>query len=210
MVRKASGIKSLDQLKNASICMQTGTTHEQNLTDQTRKRGIKYQPVVFEDVNTMFSAYAEGRCPIVTADRSALTSRRTTLSRPDDHQVLDILLSKEPLAPAVVAGDDRWAKVVQWVIYSLIEAEELGITSQNLDQFTNSKDPEIRRFLGLEGDLGKGLGLTNDFAMRVIKQVGNYGEIYDRSLGDKTPLKLSRGQNNLWSKGGLLYSPPFR
>ncbi|MFM7370481.1 MAG: amino acid ABC transporter substrate-binding protein, partial [Sphaerospermopsis kisseleviana] len=151
MVRKNSGIKSLADLKDKAICAQTGTTTEQNLADQMRKRSISYKPVVFEDINITFATYAEGRCDGVTADRSALVSRRTTLPKPDDNIILDDLLSSEPLAPAVAQGDPQWNNVVKWVVYSLIKAEELGINSQNIGQFANSNDPEIRRFLGTEG-----------------------------------------------------------
>ncbi|MBE9003604.1 amino acid ABC transporter substrate-binding protein [Fortiea sp. LEGE XX443] len=210
MVRKNSGIKSLADLKDKAICVQTGTTTEQNLADQMRKRGINYKPVVFEDVNITFATYAEGRCDGVTADRSALVSRRTTLPKAEDNMILDEAISSEPLAPAVAKGNTTWNNVVTWVVYSLVKAEELGINSQNVDQLANSNDPEIKRFLGKEGNLGEGLGLTNDFAAKVIKHVGNYAEVYDRNLGSKTKFNLVRGQNQLWSKGGLLYSPPFR
>lgn len=210
MVRKNSNIKSLAELKDKAICVQTGTTTEQNLADQMRKRGITYKPVVFEDVNVTFATYSQGRCDAVTADRSALVSRRTTLPKPEDNVILNEVISSEPLAPAVSKGDTKWGDIVKWVVYSLVKAEELGINSQNVGQFATSNDPDIKRFLGTEGNLGQGLGLTNDFAARVIKHVGNYGEVYDRNLGPKTKLNLARGQNQLWSKGGLLYSPPFR
>ncbi len=210
MVKKDSDIKSLADLKGKAICTQTGTTNEQNLGDQMRKLGIPYKPVVFEDINTTFATYAEGRCQGVTSDRSQLLSRRATLPQPQNHIILDAVLSKEPLAPAVANGDSKWFDVVKWSIYTLINAEELGINSKNIAQFANSKDPEVTRFLGKEGNLGEGLGLSNDFAVRIIKNVGNYGEIYDRYLGPKTPFNLPRGQNNLWTKGGLQYSPPFR
>lgn len=210
MVKRASGIKTLADLKGKSICIQTGTTTEQNLTDQMQKRGIPYKPVVFEDVNTTFATYAQGRCDGVTADRSQLISRRTAFPKPDDHLVLDEVLSKEPLAPATANGDAGWSDVVRWSVFTLFEAEELGITSKNLAQFNSSKDPSVRRFLGLEGDLGKGMGVPNDFAARIVKHLGNYGEIYDRHLGPKTRLNLPRGENNLWTKGGLMISPPFR
>jgi general L-amino acid transport system substrate-binding protein len=210
MVRKNSGIKSLTDLKDKAICVQTGTTTEQNLADQMRKRGITYKPVVFEDVNITFATYAEGRCDGVTADRSALVSRGSILPKPEENVILDEVISSEPLAPAVAKGDTRWGDIVKWAVYSLVKAEELGINSQNVGQFANSNDPDIKRFLGTEGNLGEGLGLTNDFAARIVKHVGNYAEIYDRSLGPKTKLNLARGQNQLWTKGGLLYSPPFR
>ncbi|MCY7323425.1 MAG: amino acid ABC transporter substrate-binding protein, partial [Phormidesmis sp. CAN_BIN36] len=204
MVKKASGIKTLADLKGKSICIQTGTTTEQNLTDQMRKRDILYTPVVFEDVNTTFGTYAEGRCEGVTADRSQLVSRRTTLPKPADHVILEEPLSEEPLAPAVADGDAAWSNLVKWTVFSLIKAEELGVTSQNVTQQVNSPDPTVKRFLGSEGDLGKGMGLTNDFAVRVIQHVGNYGEINDRNLRPKTKLNLQRGQNNLSTKAALL------
>ena len=210
MVKKDSNIKTLNDLKDKAICTQTGTTNEQNLADQMRKRGIPYKPVVFEDINTAYATYAEGRCQAVTSDRSQLLSRRTTLPQPQNHVILNDVLSKEPLAPAVTNGDSRWYDVVKWSIYALINAEELGINSKNLADFEKSNDPDIKRFLGKEGNLGEGLGLTNDFAVRIVKHVGNYGEVYNRYLGPGTPFNLPRGQNNLWNKGGLLYSPPFR
>lgn len=210
MVRKSSGIKSLADLKGKAICVQTGTTTEQNLADQMRKRSITYKPVVFEDVNVTFATYSEGRCDGITADRSALVSRRTKLPKPEDNVILNEVISSEPLAPAIAKGDPKWGDIVKWVVYTLVKAEELGINSQNIGQFASSNDPDIKRFLGTEGNLGEGLGLTKDFAAKIIKNVGNYGEIYDRNLGPKTPFNLARGQNQLWSKGGLLYSPPFR
>jgi general L-amino acid transport system substrate-binding protein len=210
MVNQKSGIQSLKDLQDRAICVQTGTTTEQNLTDQMRKRGITYKPIVFEDVNITFATYAQGRCDAITADRSALVSRRTRLPQPENNVILDEVISSEPLAPAVAKGDARWGDAVKWVVYSFIKAEELGITSQNIQQFANSDDPDIRRFLGTEGDLGETLGFTNDFAARIIKHVGNYAEIYDRNLGPKTPLNLARNQNQLWTQGGLLFAPPFR
>lgn len=211
MVKKDSGIQSLKDFAGKSICVQTGTSTEQNLSDQMRKLGIKYTPVVFEDVNATFATYQEGRCQGVTADRSQLVSKRTILPTPDQHIILNEVMSKEPLAPAVSSGDSKWADAVRWIIYATIEAEDLGINSKNIDQLaTTTTDPNVKRLIGTEGDLGKGLGLPNDFALRTIKKVGNYGEIYDRNLGPSSTLKLDRGQNRLWKDGGLLYSPPFR
>jgi len=210
MVKKASGIKDLKGLQGRSVCVQTGTTTEQNLADQMRKIGVKYTPIVFEDDNATFAAYEQGRCEGVTTDRSGLVSRRSTLKNPDENIILDVVMSKEPLAPAVNNGDSRWFDTVKWVIFGMIEAEELGINSKNVDSFANSQDPVVRRLLGSEGDLGKGLGLPNDFMVRVIKNVGNYGEIYSRNLGPSTPFNLARGQNDIWSRGGLMYAPPFR
>ncbi|BAU07939.1 amino acid ABC transporter substrate-binding protein [Fischerella sp. NIES-3754] len=210
MVRKNSNIKKLEDLQDKSICTQTGTTNEQNLSDQMRQKGITYKPLVFEDVNTTYATYEQGRCEAITSDRSQLVSRRSTFSKPDEHVVLDVVLSKEPLTPAVANGDSKWFDVVKWTVYGLINAEELGVNSQNVSQLTNSSNPEIKRLLGTEGDLGKGAGLSNDFVARIIKHVGNYGEIYERNLGKNSELKLDRGLNKLWNQGGILYAPPFR
>ncbi|MCM1981513.1 amino acid ABC transporter substrate-binding protein [Lyngbya confervoides] len=210
MVRKSSGIQRLADFEGKAICTQTGTTTERNLTDQMRKLGVNFNPIVFEDINLAYTAYTEGRCEGVTSDRSQLVSRRSKFPDASEHVILEEVMSKEPLAPAVNDGDDQWYDVVKWVIYSTIEAEELGIQSDNLETFSNSNDPVVARFLGQEDTLGESLGLSNDFAARVIKHVGNYGEIYDRNLGPQTPLKLERGQNQLWSQGGLLYANPFR
>jgi general L-amino acid transport system substrate-binding protein len=210
MVRKDSNIKSLDDLKDVAVCAQNGTTTELNLADQMRKRNSSYKPVTFEDVNATFSAYQSGRCAAVTADRSALISRRTSFPNPDDHVVLDVSISKEPLAPAVLNGDSKWFDTVKWIVYATMEAEELGITSKNLPEQAKSSNATVKRFLGLEGTLGKDMGLSNDFAARVIKHVGNYGEIYDRNMGKDSKFNLPRGLNKLWNDGGLIYSPPFR
>ena len=211
MVKKDSGIKSLKDFAGKSICVQTGTSTEQNLSDQMRKLGVKYTPVVFEDVNATFATYQEGRCQGVTADRSQLVSKRTTLPNSDNNVILPEVMSKEPLAPAVKSGDAKWSDAVRWIIFAAIEAEDLGINSTNVDQIVaSSTDPNVKRLLGKEGDLGKGLGLPNDYAARIVKKVGNYGEMYDRNIGPKSTLKLDRGQNKLWKDGGLMYSPPFR
>lgn len=210
MVDKNSGINSLKDFKGKTICTQTGTTNEQNLADKMRELNIPYQSVVFEDINAAYAAYAEGRCQAVTSDRSQLISRRTTLPNPADRIILDEVISKEPLAPAVRDGDAKWFDVVKWSVYALINAEELKINSQNVASLATSNNPEIKRFLGTEGNLGEGLGLANNFAANIVKHVGNYGEVYDRNLGPKTPLNLPRGQNNLWNQGGLLYGMPFR
>lgn len=198
----------LDALEGANVCVQSGTTTELNLADQFRAAGVNYTPVVFEDQNAAFQAYDEGRCDAITSDRSQLaTQGQAVLQNFADHVILDVVMSKEPLAPAVSDGDPRWAQVVQWVVYGMIQAEELGITSANVDEFLTSEDPVVRRLLGVEGELGAMLGLSNDFIYRVIKHVGNYGEVYDRNL---STFNLARGQNELWTNGGLMYSPPFR
>lgn len=198
----------LDALEGANVCVQSGTTTELNLADQFRAAGVNYTPVVFEDQNAAFQAYDEGRCDAITSDRSQLaTQGQAVLQNFADHVILDVVMSKEPLGPAVAQGDEKWGDVVRWVVYGLIQAEELGITSENVDEFLTSEDPVIRRLLGVEGELGSKLGITNDFIYRAIKLVGNYGEIYERNLG---PFNLARGQNELWTNGGLMYAMPFR
>jgi general L-amino acid transport system substrate-binding protein len=198
----------LEALEGANICVQSGTTTELNLADQFRAAGVNYTPVVFEDQNVAFQAYDEGRCDAITSDRSQLaTQGQAVLKNFADHVILDVVMSKEPLAPAVAQGDDKWADVIHWVVYGMIQAEELGITSENVDEFLTSEDPVVRRLLGVEGELGAMLGLSNDFIYRVIKLVGNYGEVYDRNLAT---FNLARGQNELWTNGGLMYAPPFR
>jgi general L-amino acid transport system substrate-binding protein len=198
----------LKALEGANVCVQSGTTTELNLADAFRAAGVTYTPVVFEDQNAAFQAYDEGRCDAITSDRSQLaTQGQAVLKNYADHVILDVVMSKEPLAPAVAQGDDKWADVVHWVVYGMIQAEELGITSQNVDTFLTSQDPVTRRLLGVEGELGSKLGLSNDFVYRVIKLVGNYGEVYDRNLGT---FKIARGQNDLWTNGGLMYAPPLR
>jgi general L-amino acid transport system substrate-binding protein len=198
----------LEALEGANICVQSGTTTELNLADQFRAAGVNYAPVVFEDQNAAFQAYDEGRCDAITSDRSQLaTQGQAVLKNFADHVILDVVMSKEPLAPAVAQGDDKWADVIHWVVYGMIQAEELGITSENVDEFLTSEDPVVRRLLGVEGELGAMLGLSNDFIYRVVKLVGNYGEVYDRNLAT---FNLARGQNELWTNGGLMYAPPFR
>ncbi|MBF2075469.1 MAG: amino acid ABC transporter substrate-binding protein [Synechococcales cyanobacterium C42_A2020_086] len=211
MVKQRSGITDLASLSGKSICVQTGSTTELNLADQFRKRNIPYQPVVFESRDATFTAYEQGRCDAVTTDRSGLVAQRSKLANPTEHVIFADVLSKEPLAPGVKGGDHQWHSILTWTVNALIQAEEYGITSQNVDQIAaSSQDPDVRRFLGVEGNIGDGLGLSHDFARRVIKQVGNYAEIYDRNLGADSPLQIERGPNQLWTKGGLLYSPPFR
>ena len=208
LVSNASGVKSLEDIEGKSVCVLSGTTNEQNLADRMRKLGVNYSPITFEDVDLLYGAYEQGRCEVATSDRSQLTARRAVLGDPDAHQVLDVVLSKEPLGPLVADGDSQWSDVVEWVTYAMIEAEELGINSQNVDSFANTEDPTIARFLGQEGSLGTDMGLPNDFARRVVKHVGNYGEVYQRNIGE--PFNLDRGLNALWTDGGLMYSPPFR
>ncbi|MDX1978447.1 MAG: amino acid ABC transporter substrate-binding protein [Pseudanabaenaceae cyanobacterium bins.68] len=210
MVNAGSKIKTIQALNKLAICAQTGTTTELNLADQMRKRGLTYSPITFEDINATFAAYEAGRCQAITADKSALIVRRSRLRQPQAHLILDTQISKEPLAPAVASGDPKWSNLIKTVIYATIAAEELDITSANLTTMAKSQNSEVLRFLGVEGDLGKNMQLPPNFAARVIKHLGNYGEIYERNLGKKSNLKLERGLNRLWRDGGLLYAPPFR
>ena len=208
MVSSKGGIKKLDQLKGKTICIKSGTTTELNLADQMSKRKINYTPVVFSDDDVLYNSYLQGRCEAITADRTQLVGRRAIFSSPDSHVILDSVLSKEPLSSAVATGDIGWFEAIKWITYALIQAEEFGINSSNVDTFKTTNDPSIKRFLGTEGSLGEKIGLPNDFATRIVKHVGNYGEIYERNIGEI--FNLPRGQNDLWTRGGLLYSPPFR
>jgi general L-amino acid transport system substrate-binding protein len=208
MVPARLGIKAIRALDGAAICVQTGTTTELNLADYFRRQNIKFTPVVFETPDQTFAAYDSGRCDAITSDISQLLAQKTTLKTPNDHIILGEVMSKEPLSPAVRHGDDQWFDIVKWVAFGLIQAEEFDITSRNIGASTDSKDPNIRRFLGLEGGFGEMLGLSNDFMVRVIRQVGNYEELFTRNL---KPLNLERGSNSPWTQpGGLLYAPPFR
>ena len=211
MVRKDSGITKLEDLEGAKIGVATGTTTELNLADQMAARGIDYTPVVFETADQVFGAYEEGRCDAVTTDKSGLVSRRVTLKNPDEHVILDATLSKEPLGPVVRQGDDQWYDIINWVVFATFTGEEMGINSQNVDEVkANTQDPNVKKFLGLEGEMGQKLGLGDDWAYNIIKYVGNYAEIYDRNLGPDTPFNLARGLNSSWKDGGLLYAPPIR
>ncbi len=211
MVRKDSGITKLEDLEGAKICVATGTTTELNLADQMAAHNIDYTPVVFETADQVFGAYEEGRCDAVTTDKSGLVSRRVTLKNPDDHVILDVTLSKEPLGPVVRQGDDQWFDIINWVVFATFTGEEEGITSKNVDEVkANTKNPNVKKFLGLEGEMGQKLGLSDDWAYNIIKMVGNYAEIYDRNLGPGTPFNLPRGLNASWKDGGLLYAPPIR
>jgi general L-amino acid transport system substrate-binding protein len=211
MVRKDLGIGSVLDLDGASICVITGTTTELNLGDYFRANKMKYRPIVFEKADEAVAAYEGGRCDAFTTDRSGLAAQRVRLARPDDHMVLPEVISKEPLAPAVRHGDNQWGDIVRWTLNAMIIAEEKGVTSKNVDREKGSStDPEIRRLLGVEGDLGKRLGLSNDWAYHILSQVGNYGEVYNRNVGLESPLKLERGLNQPWNRGGILYAPPMR
>jgi general L-amino acid transport system substrate-binding protein len=212
MVPVKGKIKSAKQLKGATVCVQSGTTTEKNLSDYSKANGLAIKPVVFDTQEATNKAYFAGRCQAYTTDASGLASvRNKEASKPEDHLILPELISKEPLGPSVRRGDDEFFAIAKWVVFALIEAEEYGITQANVDQMkADSKDPVVQRILGTSEDTGKLLGLDKDWAYRAIKATGNYGEIFERNVGPKSALKLPRGANNLWSKGGFMYAPPVR
>jgi general L-amino acid transport system substrate-binding protein len=211
MVAKKSKVASVKHLKGAEVCVQSGTTTEKNLSDFARAQGIRVKPVVFESYEASLKAFFSGRCQAYTTDVSSLAAiRDKEVKTPDDYVILPELISKEPLGPVVRRGDDEWFAIVKWVLYALIEAEELGVTQANAEKMRTGSDPAAQRLLGGAEDLGRLLGLDKEWALRAVKAVGNYGEIFDRNLGANSPLKLPRGRNQLWSKGGLIYAPPVR
>lgn len=210
MVRKDSGITDLAGLAGGTICVQSGTTTEKNLADVFRAQGIDFEPVVFDDADKTREAYDAGQCDGFTTDKSGLVSQQILLADPAAHTILDETMSKEPLGPLTRHGDNNWGDIVMWTVNCTFQAEELGIDSTNVDSFLGGDDPVIQNVLGETGDLGAGMGLSNDWCYQVIKQVGNYAEIYARNLGPDTPFNLPRGLNQQWTDGGLLYSPPFR
>ena len=212
LVRKDLGATTLEDLDGATVCVTTGTTTELNLADNFRGRGLEFEAVTFEDTASVYKAYEEGRCDAATSDKSQLAAVRVGFANPDDHMVMDVTMSKEPLTPAVPTGDDQWFDLVKTVAYVLVNAEELGITSANVDEMMGSDDPSVKRLLGVEGEFGQAdLGLSADFAANVIRTMGNYGEIYDRYMGPEgDAFTLPRGPNKLWSDGGLIYAPPMR
>ena len=211
MVPAKGKIKSAKQLKGATVCVQSGTTTEKNLTDFSRANKLDIKPVVFEKQEASTSAYFTGRCQAFTTDASGLASIRNKEAKvPAEHLILPELISKEPLGPSVRRGDDEFFAIAKWVIYALIEAEEYGITQANADQMKTSTDPVVGRIIGSTEDTGKLLGLDKEWAYRAIKAVGNYGEIFERNVGPTSPLGLPRGVNNLWNKGGIMYAPPVR
>ncbi len=210
MMRKKDGVTSAKELDGASVCTQQGTTNELNMADFFRTNKMKFKPVVFESNEEVNQAFFKGRCDALTSDKSGLASERTKLKNPQDYVILPEVISKEPLAPAVRHGDDQWFDIVKWVIYSVIEAEELGLSSKNIDTFMKTTNPAIRKFIGLSEGNGRALGLSENWAYNVVKNVGNYEEIFTRHVGNDSPLKLDRGLNRLWKNGGILYAPPVR
>ena len=210
LVPKKIGVTSAMELDGVSVCTNTGTTTELNIADFFRANGMEYELVAFEKSDEVNQAYQAGRCDVYTTDQSGLYAERLKWAKPDDHVVLPEVISKEPLGPMTRHGDNKWNDIVRWTLNAMINAEELGVTSQNADQMKSANNPAILRLLGAEGSFGESLGLSNDWAYNIIAQVGNYGESFDRHVGPNTPLKISRGLNALWKDGGLLYAPPIR
>jgi general L-amino acid transport system substrate-binding protein len=210
MVREADGIASALDLSGAAICIESGTTTELNAADYFAANNLEFNTVVFVDQDEVVKAYEDGRCDVYTTDGSALAAERSKLANPAEHIILPEIISKEPLGPVVRQGDDRWFKINRWVYFALLEAEELGVTSANVDEMLGSDNPAIKRLLGVEGEFGTPVGLPNDWAYRIVKLVGNYGESFDRNVGPSTDIGLERGLNALWTNGGLQYAPPIR
>ncbi len=211
LVNKRLGVHSAKELDGASVCVQAGTTSELNLADYFRANGMRYSPVVYEKAEQNAAAYDAGRCDVLTSDQSQLYALRIKLKHPEQHEVLPEVISKEPLGPLVRQDDNEWFNIVKWSLFAMVDAEDLGLSSGNVDEArAKSKSPAVRRFLGREGDKGRDLKLDDAWAYRIVKQVGNYGEVFERNLGSQSPLKIARGLNALWSAGGLQYAPPIR
>ncbi|HKJ95835.1 MAG TPA: amino acid ABC transporter substrate-binding protein [Gammaproteobacteria bacterium] len=210
LVRKSLDAKSAKDLDGTKICLQAATTTEQTLADYFRENGMKYQPLVFDTSGQTLTGFASGRCDVLTSDRAQLAALRTKLDDPASTKLLPDVISKEPLGPVVRQGDDEWFNIVKWVLFTQIDAEELGVTSKNVDDMTKSDDPSIQRLLGSSGDMGVKLNLPAEFGYDIIKEVGNYAEMFNRNVGPDTPLGLKRGINALWTNGGILYAPPVR
>jgi general L-amino acid transport system substrate-binding protein len=209
MVRKDSGIRSPKDLNGSAICVQQGTTTEQNLADFFREHELRYQPVTFASSDRAINGFKAGRCSAVTSDLSQLYAQRTKLEAPDEALILTAVISKEPLGPAVRQDDMQWYNIVKWCLFSLVNAEELGVSSLNVDEMRKSNKPVVQRLLGVNADTGRAMGLPSDWGYQIIKQVGNYQEIFDRNVGSGSDLKIDRGLNSLWSKGGIMFAPPL-
>jgi general L-amino acid transport system substrate-binding protein len=210
IVRKALKVNSALELNGASVCTQTGTTTELNLADYFRANNMKYEVVAFGTADETVKAYESGRCEAFTTDVSQLYAEKLKLSNPNDHVILPEVISKEPLGPLVRHGDDQWFDAIKWILFAMLNAEELGVSSKTIDEALKTKQPEIRRLLGLEGTHGEQLGLTRDWVVRIVRHVGNYGEVFERNVGSQSKLGISRGLNRLWTKGGIQYAPPIR
>jgi general L-amino acid transport system substrate-binding protein len=210
MVRKALKVNSALELSDAAVCVQQGTTTELNLADYFRANKMKLKTVTFATSDESIKAYDAGRCDAFTTDASGLYAERLRLANPNEHVVLPEIISKEPLGPAVRHGDDQWFDIVKWVLFAMVIAEEQGLTQKNINEALGSDNPDIKKFVGSEGNYGEQLGLTKDWAVRIVKHVGNYGEVFERNVGQGSPLKIQRGLNALWTKGGIQYAPPIR
>ena len=211
MVKKSLGLKSAKELNGASICVQSGTTTELNMADYFRSHNMSFKPVTYDTSDATAKAFDAGRCDALTSDQSQLYALRILLKNPDGAEVLPEVISKEPLGPSVRQGDEDWFNVVKWSLFAMVDAEDLGINSKNIDDVKkNTDNPDKKRFLGETGDFGQMLGVSNDWAYNIVKQVGNYGESFDRNVGKDSPLKIKRGLNALWSDGGIQYAPPIR
>ena len=216
LVKKSLGVDSAMKLSGAAVCTQTGTTTELNLSDYFKSNNLEYKVVAFEQNAEVLAAYQDGRCDVFTTDQSGLYADKLKFANPDEHVVLPEIISKEPLGPLVRQGDDAWFNVVKWTYYALLNAEELGVTSANVEEMKASPNPEIKRLLGVKNEdgtaagFGTGIGLGEEWVVQIIKGVGNYGEIFERNVGENTPLKIKRGKNALWNAGGLQYAPPIR
>ncbi|KJK00977.1 amino acid ABC transporter substrate-binding protein [Pseudomonas sp. 21] len=211
LVNKKLGVSSAKELDGATVCIQAGTTTELNLSDYFRSNNLKYTPITYDTSDESAKSLESGRCDVLTSDQSQLYAQRIKLAAPDDYVVLPEVISKEPLGPAVRQGDEEWFDIARWTLFAMLNAEELGINSKNVEeQAKSTKNPDVARLLGAEGDYGKDLKLPKDWAVQIVKQVGNYGEIFDRNVGDASDLKIKRGLNAQWNKGGLQYAPPVR
>jgi general L-amino acid transport system substrate-binding protein len=210
MLRKSRNIESALELGGSKVCVQGNTTTQLSLADYFRANNMKFEEVKFDNINDVLKNYDSGQCDVITADVSQLYALRLKLSKPDEHAILPDVISKEPLAPVVRQKDDDWLLIVKWTLYAMINAEELGINSKNIDEALKSKKPEVMRLVGTEGGYGEQLGLTRDWAARIIRHVGNYAEVYERNVGVDSPLAIPRGLNHLWSQGGIQYAPPIR
>ena len=210
LVNKKLGVKSAKELNGATVCVQAGTTTELNLSDYFRANKMKFTPITYDKSDESAKSLEAGRCDVLTSDQSQLYAQRIKLAKPDEYVVLPEVISKEPLGPMVRHGDDDWFDIVKWTLFVMVNAEELGVNSKNVEEMTKSTNPDVKRLLGVEGDKGKDFGLANDWMAVVIKQVGNYGEIFERNVGQGSPLKIQRGLNALWSQGGLQFAPPVR
>ena len=210
LVKKSLKVNSALELNSASVCVQTGTTTEQNLADYFKGNNMKYEVIAFGTADETVKAYESGRCDVFTSDVSQLYAERLKLSNPADHAVLPEVISKEPLGPMVRHGDDQWFDIVKWTLFAMVDAEELGVTQKNTDEMAKSDKPELKRAFGTDGNLGEQLGLTKDWMSRIVKAVGNYGESFDRNVGAGSKLGIARGLNQLWNKGGIQYAPPIR